>query len=165
MPRFLTVDYFDHCGVERLSSNTFSPVRRIFHLSVHRSTQTLGARLRSLYSGVFVDTLFFTARTQTATAGYLCWSECVCVNIHTMLLVWFDQLDLVTRDHITRIDPRSHYWPRSRHYNIEYDFSMITEWYISFSLDQLGFQFVLCYPERVQIIESHCPRTWRCRAV
>lgn len=82
-----------------------------------------------------------------------------------MLLVWLDQLDQHTRDHILRLDPSSNYWPRSQRLRADLDFGYISEWYVSFSRDSLGFQFVLAYPETTLIIAVSDPLRWRYRAV
>lgn len=69
-----------------------------------------------------------------------------------MLIVWNTLLVPDQQDYIHSIDSRAAYWPRSWQFNLTYNRSEISEWWISFSRSQRGLLWVLKYPEYSRVI-------------
>lgn len=69
-----------------------------------------------------------------------------------MLIVYHSRLLDEDQQLLVRIDPRVHFWPRSWRYDYHYDFSLATEFLISFSRSHTGLIWIMLRPEHSEII-------------
>jgi hypothetical protein len=71
-----------------------------------------------------------------------------------MLLVYLEPFQDTQRQLLASWDRAVHYWPRSRVYNMEYDFSCVQDWWMLFSNPLYADIWLMKYSDHTRIVRT-----------